>query len=75
MKELYAFMVLMWAMIIIGGGIAVVILGPISITGYGELDPTLTSVFKGGVAVLMVILWIYILSKIKGLIFKKIFLE
>jgi hypothetical protein len=34
--SLFGFLFLMWVLIIIGGAIAVVILGPISITGYGE---------------------------------------
>ena len=61
----------MWILIILGGGIAVVILGPISISGYGEFDKILTSVTKGGIAILLAIAWIIILSKVKNLIFRK----
>jgi hypothetical protein len=56
---------------IIGGGISVVILGPIQISGYGSLDDTLSSGIKAIIALLMVVLWIFILSKIKNWIFQK----
>jgi hypothetical protein len=56
---------------IIGGGISVVILGPIQISGYGSLDDILSSGIKAIIALLMVVLWIFILSKIKNWIFQK----
>lgn len=61
----------MWLLIILGGGIAVVILGPISISGYGEFDKILTSITKGGIAILLAVAWVIILSKVKNLIFRK----
>jgi hypothetical protein len=59
----------MWLLILIGGGIVVVILGPISITGYGSLDQTFSSILKAIVAILLVALWIVILTKMKKWIF------
>ena len=56
---------------IIGGGISVAILGPIQISGYGNLDSILSSGIKAIIAILMVVLWIFILSKIKNWIFQK----
>ncbi len=56
---------------IIGGGISVAILGPIQISGYGNLDDILSSGIKAIIAILMVVLWIFILSKIKNWIFQK----
>ena len=61
----------MWILLIIGGGIIVTILGPISITGYGVLDPVLSSIVKFIAALLLTILWISILSKMKTWIFNK----
>ncbi len=55
----------------IGGGLAVVILGPFQISGYGELDLILTSGSKAIIAIGMVIIWIFLLSKIKNWIFQK----
>ena len=56
-----------------GGGIAVIVLGPISVSGYGDFDPILTSGVKGGIAIIMVIIWIIILYKMSNLIFRKKF--
>ncbi|MBS1268269.1 MAG: hypothetical protein MAG458_00998 [Nitrosopumilus sp.] len=61
----------MWGLILVGGGIAVSILGPFSISGFGEFDLFVTSTIKAIIAIILVILWIFILSKLKNWIFKK----
>ena len=61
----------MWILIIVGGGIVVLLLGPISISGFGDLDWFIASIIKAVIAIILVIVWILILSKIKNLIFKK----
>ena len=68
---LFAFLFVMWGLIIFGGGILVMILGPISISGFGELDWFIASVIKAVIALVLVVIWILILSKIKNWIFKK----
>ena len=62
---------IMWFLMIIGGGIAVMVLGPMSITGYGDLNQIFSSVIKAIAAVLLVIAWIIILSKTKNWVFRK----
>ena len=69
--ELFAFLFAMWVLIILGGGIVVLVLGPISITGYGEMNLLLSSILKAIIAVGLVISWILILSKLKNWIFRK----
>jgi len=71
--QLLGFLFLMWVLIIIGGAIAVVILGPISISGFGEFDPLINSIVKGIIAIGLSIAWILILTKMKNLIFRKTF--
>ena len=66
-------MFLMWILIIIGGGIAVTILGPISISGFGEFDSFLNSVTKGLIAIILSVIWVLVLNKMKNLIFRKTF--
>jgi len=68
---LCGFLCAMWMLILVGGGIVVTILGPISISGFGELDWFIGSVIKAIVAIILVVIWILILSKVKNLIFKK----
>jgi len=68
---LFGFLFGMWLLILIGGGITVMVLGPLSITGYGEMNFFLSSVIKAVIAILLVVAWILILSKLKNWIFRK----
>ena len=68
---LFGFLFVMWTLIIVGGGIVVTLLGPISISGFGDLNWFIASVIKAVIALVLVIFWILILSKIKNWIFKK----
>jgi len=47
---LYGFLFGMWILILVGGGIVVTILGPISISGFGELNWFIGSVVIGSPA-------------------------
>ena len=62
---LFGFLFVMWVLILAGGGILVTILGPFSISGYGDFDLLLTSILKAIIAIILVIIWILILSKLK----------
>ena len=68
---LFGFLFVMWVLILAGGGILVIILGPFSISGYGNFDLLLTSILKAIIAIILVVVWILILSKLKNWIFKK----
>jgi len=61
----------MWVLILAGGGILVTLLGPFSISGYGNFDLLLTSTLKAIIAIILVLVWILVLSKLKNWIFKK----
>ena len=68
---IFVFIFAMWILLLIGGGIVVTILGPISISGYGELDSIISSGIKAIIAIILVIVWIFALSKMKNWIFQK----
>ena len=68
---LFGFLFAMWALIIAGGGILVTILGPFSISGYGDFDLLFTSILKAIIAIILVVVWVLVLSKLKNWIFKK----
>ena len=68
---LYGFLFAMWGLIIIGGGIMVVLLGPFSIQQFGNFHWLIGSGIKVTIALLLVVIWILILSKLKNYIFKK----
>ena len=68
---LYGFLFAMWGLIIIGGGIMVVLLGPFSIQQFGDFHWIIASGIKVTIAMILVVIWILILSKLKNWIFKK----
>jgi hypothetical protein len=71
MKEIFLFVFVMWVLIIVGGGLLVSIIAPLTISGYGKFDSILDSGIKALIAIILVIAWIFILSKIKNWIFHK----
>ena len=68
---LYGFLFAMWALIIIGGGIMVILLGPFTIQQFGNFHWIIASGIKVAIALVLVVIWILILSKLKNWIFKK----
>ena len=56
---------------IVGGGILLSIIAPISIHGFGKYDEFFDSGIKAVIAILLVVTWIFIISKIKNRIFQK----
>jgi hypothetical protein len=68
---LYGFLFGMWTLIIVGGGIMVILLGPFTIQQYGDFHWIVESGIKVAIALILVVIWILILSKLKNLIFKK----
>ncbi len=68
---LYGFLFAMWGLIIIGGGIMVILLGPFSIQQFGDFHWIISSGIKVIIALILVVIWILILSKLKNYIFKK----
>ena len=61
----------MWTLIIGGGGLLVSIIAPLSIQGFGKFDHLVDSIVKAGIAIILVVLWILLMSKIKNWIFQK----
>ena len=71
---IFSFILIMWILIIIGGGLLVVFTSLISIKGYvtiGFLEVSYASIAKAVIAIILVIVWIYALIKIKNWIFHK----
>ena len=70
--SLFLFIFAMWGLIIIGGGLMVVFIGPLSFSGTGDLDPLINSGAKVLIAMILIFIWIVALLKIKNWIFRKI---
>lgn len=69
--QIFAFIFIMWILMIAGGGLLISVIVPITITGYGKLDTFLVSGIQAAVAMMLVVFWIFTLSKIKNWIFHK----
>ena len=69
---LFSFIFAMWILIIIGGGLMVVFIGPLSFSGDVQLDPLINSGVKVLIAMILIFIWVLALLKIKNWIFRKI---
>lgn len=68
---IFFYVFVMWLLIIAGGALIVPVIVHISIQGFGKLDNLIDSAVKAGIAILLVVIWILIMSKIKNWIFHK----
>ena len=69
---IFSFIFVMWILIIVGGGLMVLFVGPLSFSGYGDLGPLINSGFKVLIAMILIFVWVFALLKIKNWIFRKI---
>ena len=69
--QIFAFIFSMWILILVGGGLMVLFVGPISFSGFGEIDPIINSGIKVLLALILIFIWILTLTKIKNWIFQK----
>ena len=69
---IFSFIFAMWILIIIGGGLMVLFIGPLSFSGYGDLNPLINSGVKVLIAMVLIFVWVFALLKIKNWIFRKI---
>ena len=70
--SIFSFIFAMWILIIIGGGLMVLFIGPLSFSGNANLDPLINSGAKVLIAMILIFIWVFALLKIKNWIFRKI---
>ena len=68
--KIYSFIFTMWILMLIGGGLMVLIIGPLSLGSIENIDPIILSGIKVGFALVLIFVWIFILTKVKNWIFK-----
>ena len=66
--KIYSFIFAMWVLILIGGGLIVVFVGPITFAT--DVEPIITSGVKVSLALFLIFIWIFTLTKVKNWIFK-----
>ena len=69
--SVFAFILAMWVLILVGGGLLVLFIGPISFVGTTDINPMLNSIIKVIIALILIFFWVLILTKIKNWIFQK----
>lgn len=69
--RLYAFMAVMWCMLLAGGGLFVVVLGPLSVSGLGEYNAIASSALKAAAAAAFVAAWVAALAKANIWMFRR----
>ena len=69
--KIYSFIFTMWILMLIGGGFMTLIIGPFSLGSIGgDVDPIILSGIKVGIALVLIFIWVFTLTKIKNWIFK-----
>jgi len=68
--KIYSFIFTMWVLMLIGGGLMVLVIGPFSLGSIGDVDPIIVSGIKVGIALILIFIWVFTLTKIKNWIFK-----
>ena len=68
--KIYSFIFTMWILMLIGGGLMVLVIGPFSLASMGDVDQISVSGVKVGIALVLIFIWVFALTKIKNWIFK-----
>ena len=68
--QIYSFIFVMWILMLVGGGLMVVVIGPFSLGGIGGINPIILSGIKVGIALVLIFIWVFILTKVKNWIFR-----
>ena len=66
--QIYSFIFVMWILMLIGGGLVVVFVGPFTLAP--DIDPIITSGVKVIIALFLIFIWLFTLTKVKNWIFK-----
>ena len=69
--SIFAFIFSMWVLILLGGGVIVLFIGPTSFEVIYDIEPLLNSGLKVLIALVLIFIWVFLLTKIKNWIFKK----
>ena len=68
--KIYSFIFTMWILMLIGGGLMVLIIGPLSLGSISGIAPIILSGIKVALALVLIFIWVFALTKIKNWIFK-----
>ena len=66
--KIYSFILVMWILMLVGGGLVVIFVGPFTLAP--DIDPIITSGIKVIIALFLIFIWLFTLTKVKNWIFK-----
>ena len=66
--KIYSFIFVMWILMLSGGGLVVIFVGPFTLAP--DIDPIITSGIKVIIALFLTFIWLFTLTKVKNWIFK-----
>ena len=66
--KIYSFIFIMWILMLVGGGLVIVFVGPFTLAS--DIDPIITSGIKVIIALFLILTWLFTLTKVKNWIFK-----
>ena len=66
--SIFSFIFSMWVLILVGGGLLVLLIAPLSGLGVGSI---INSIIKVVIALALIFFWVLILTKLKNWIFKR----
>ena len=69
--SIFAFIFSIWVLILLGGGVLVLFIGPTSFEVIYDIEPLYNSGLKFLIALVLIFIWVFLLTKIKNWIFKK----
>ena len=69
--SIFVFVFAMWVLILVGGGVLVLFIGPTSFEVVYDIEPILNSGLKVLIALILIFIWVFVLTKIKNWIFKR----
>ena len=69
--QIYGFIFVMWILMLIGGGLMVLVIGPFSLGSIvGDINPIILSGIKVSIALVLIFIWVFTLTKVKNWIFR-----
>jgi len=68
--KIYSFIFTLWILILVGGGLMTLIIGPFSLGSIGGIDPMILSGIQFGLALVLIFIWVFTLTKVKNWIFR-----
>ena len=68
--SIFVFIFSMWILMLAGGGLLILLIGPLSLVSDSDVDPILDSIIQVIIALILIFIWILILTKVKNWIFQ-----